>query len=71
MPQYSTTKAIINKFRPGTFRPQLRGFGVVRGIGDSSGISLSQSMMFGMACGGVAAVLWCKHNHKIGKLGKA
>ncbi len=68
MAQYSTTKAIINKIRPGTFQPQLRGF---RGLGDSSGISLSQSMMFGMAVGGLGAVLWCKHNHKIGKLGKA
>ena len=62
MGHYSTTKAIINKIRPGTFPAQgYAGFGHA-GLG--SGVSLSTNMMLGLALGAVGVVLYCKHQAK-------
>lgn len=58
MPKYSTTKAVINLFRPGTFQQGYSGLG-------ATGVSLSTNMMLGLALGSVGVVLWCKHQGKL------
>lgn len=61
---YSTTKAIINKVRPGTFLQGLGRFGAMRGLG-GTGVSLSPNAMLGLALGSVGMVMWLKHNGKL------
>lgn len=62
--KYSTTKAIVNLVRPGTFQNGFQGFGAT-GLG--TGVSLSTNMMLGLALGSLGVVLWCKHSHKLAR----
>jgi hypothetical protein len=65
MAKYSTTKAVVNWIRPGTFQNGYQGY---RGYGASAlgtGVSLSTNMMLGIATGALGVVLWCKHSHKL------
>ena len=64
MARYSTTRAVLHKLAPTVF-PAQAGLGMVRGIGDATGVSLSQDMMLGMAVGAVGVVLYCKNKHKL------
>lgn len=70
--EYSTTKAIVNKFFPGTFRNGTAGLGFVQpgafrsgSLGDSTGVSLSTNMMLGMALGAVGYYYYLQHGHKL------
>jgi len=64
--KYSTTKAIVNKIRPGTFRNGYRGVGALgRAFGDTTGVSLSSDMMLGIAIGALGIVAYCKTHHKL------
>jgi hypothetical protein len=66
--KYSTTKAIVNAVRPGTFQNGVQGYKGYRGYGATgpgTGASISTDMMLGLAIGAVGVVLWCKNQHKI------
>lgn len=63
--QYSTTKAIVNLVRPGTFvNPPAPTAGLGR-AGLGTAISFSTNMMLGLAVGAVGVIVWCKNQHKI------
>lgn len=58
--KYSTTKAIVNAVKPGTFRNGVQGYRGVRGVGLGSSVALSTNAMLGLALGAVGMVLYLK-----------
>lgn len=61
--KYSTTKALVNAVRPGTFRNGYQGY---RGYGSlGSSVSLSTNAMLGLALGAVGMVLYLKQTGQL------
>ena len=58
--KYSTTKALVNAIRPGTFHNGYQGYGAL-----GSSVSLTTNAMLGLALGAVGMVLYLKQTGQL------